>query len=185
MISERFAADLKDLSVSYTFQFSFTHKFASSTMSGKQKKGACRIHAGEWVFAVHATNRVESTQNPLIYKFGSPIGGKLLETNDNLIRKPELLVDEFRSAGFVAVLYPEAEIPHVEGCKDYASLLEKIRSKRSRSHLCFAFLESGTCARGDQCKFLHEAAATVSHDEGGSSSGMEAEGDVPDRHHCS
>eukprot|EP01034_Spumella_vulgaris_P024030 gene24030-30326_t len=59
--------------------------------------------------------------------------------------------------GFIAVIYPNTEIPSLEGCPDYESMVERITSKHAKlnggagggGNKCFSFLK-GTCARGDK-----------------------------------
>jgi glycine cleavage system H lipoate-binding protein len=134
----------------------FSDVINTDNISGKQKKGAQTIKAGYVVCTVETIDR-----GPV--KLKTPVGGKLLEFNDALQRDPSLLDVQYNGKGFIAVIYPNTEIPSLEGCPDYESMVERITNKHSKlnggagggGNKCFSFAK-GTCARGDKCKFKHE-----------------------------
>ncbi len=121
-------------------------------ISGKQKKGAQTIKAG------YTMCTVDTGVGGLV-ELRTPVGGKLLEINEALLAHPELLQTHHSSSGYIAVIYPNTEIPSLDsgGCVDYAGLVSRLNSKHAanRSDVCFAF-NKGNCARGDKCKFGHE-----------------------------
>lgn len=124
----------------------------SAHVSGKQKKGAQNIHAGNVILSINiaSTESIPACSIDLV----TPIGGKLLEVNDNLNLNPRLLIDESQGAGYVAILFPENEIPSIDGCTDFEALKEKMRFKSTMSRVCYAW-QKGECNRGDSCKFSH------------------------------
>lgn len=115
-----------------------------STISGKKKKGAKKIKAGSPVVTLKFTDGTEK-------EYYTPIGGQLLETNLNLIIQPKLMFDQPCGTGFIAVIYPDTEIPSLTN-----QLSDKVSADMDRkSNLCFAYIK-GLCKRGDSCKFMHD-----------------------------
>ena len=113
-------------------------------ISGKKKKGAKKIKAGSPILTV---TFIDGTSK----EYYTPIGGQLLETNTNLITQPNLLSDQPCGTGFIAVLYPDTELPSLTN-----GLSKRIANEEEiRSNVCFAFIK-GLCKRGDKCKFKHE-----------------------------
>jgi CCCH-type zinc finger len=79
------------------------------------------------------------------------IGGKLIETNENLLSSPSLLWTQHQGTGYVAVLYPETELPNLATVEIGLTTTE---AASANSKICFAWAK-GSCARGDKCKFEH------------------------------
>ncbi len=122
----------------------------TENISGKQKKGAQNIKAGHIMCEV-------TLKDGLVCHLKTPVGGKLLEINEALLLNPSLLETHHSSSGFIAIIYPNTEIPSLVngGCVDYHSLLARINSKHAgKSNACFAF-SKGNCTRGDSCRFEH------------------------------
>lgn len=121
----------------------------ADSISGKKKKGAKKVTAGSSVLLL-------TFSDGSVREYITPVGGQLLETNLNLLSHPNLLLDQPCGTGYIAVIYPDTEIP---------SLTNGLRGKLSsdqpsiqdrKSKICFAFLK-GMCSRGDDCKFKHDA----------------------------
>lgn len=117
----------------------------SDSISGKKKKGAKKIKANSPILKLNFTNG--ST-----IEYLTPVGGQLLETNLNLLLHPNLLLEQPCGAGFVAVIYPDTEIPSLTNglTRTSSSDLD------IKSNICFSFVK-GLCRRGDGCKFSHDA----------------------------
>jgi len=132
----------------------FADTVNAASFSGKQKKGAQTVKAGH----IMCTVMVEGAEEPL--QLRTPVGGKLLELNDLLALHPEMLASHHNSSGFVAVIYPNTEIPSLAagGCADYATLMERITGKTAsnKGNVCFSF-QKGNCTRGNKCKFSHDS----------------------------
>jgi hypothetical protein len=79
------------------------------------------------------------------------VGGKLIETNDYLLSSPSLLRTQPLANGYVAVLYPETQLPGL-GSGDLTLTAAEVSGLNSK--VCFAWLK-GSCSRGDKCKFEH------------------------------
>lgn len=127
----------------------FHSSISTEEISGRQKKGAITIANGSVICSVF-------DENGSSVQLRTPVGGKLLEINDSLVQSPELLESHYNSSGFIAIIYPNTEIPSPDGCPDYESLKQKVIEKiaASRDNKCHAFA-AGNCSRGDACKFKH------------------------------
>ncbi len=134
---------------------SFADNMCTENVSGKLKKGAQTIKAGCTICSV-------VIDGGDVVQLKTLVGGKLLEMNEALLANPTLLNTHHNSTGFVAIVYPDTEIPTLDagGCSNWSSLVERIQAKRTKSKadrdVCFAFLK-GNCTRGDTCKFGHIA----------------------------
>ena len=124
---------------------SFSVEADSDSISGKKKKGAKKIKANSPILTLNFTDG--STREYL-----TPVGGQLLETNLNLLLQPNLLLEQPCGAGFVAVIYPDTEIPSLTNGLS-GKLISDLDKK---SNICFSFVK-GLCRRGDSCKFSHDA----------------------------
>lgn len=117
-------------------------------ISGKKKKGAKKVKAGSSLLLL-------TFADGSVTEYITPVGGQLLETNLNLLSHPNLLQDQPCGTGYIAVIYPDTEIPNltngliVKSSSDQPSLQDK------KSNICFAFVK-GICSRGDNCKFKHD-----------------------------
>lgn len=79
----------------------------------------------------------------------APVGGQLLELNSELSADLQCISV---GTGFVAILYPDTEVPTIDGALDWNALLAKMHNAEKRQ--CFQWLK-GDCTRGDMCKFKH------------------------------
>ena len=69
----------------------------------------------------------------------------------SLTTQPNLLNDQPCGTGFIAVIYPDTELPSLTN-----GLSKRIANDEEiRSNVCFAH-RKGLCKRGDKCKFKHE-----------------------------
>ena len=117
----------------------------SDSISGKKKKGAKKVRANAPILSLNFTDGTTR-------EYLTPVGGQLLETNLNLLLHPNLLLEQPCGAGFVAVIYPDTEIPSLTN-----GLAGKLQSDLDiKSNICFSFVK-GLCRRGDGCKFSHDA----------------------------
>jgi hypothetical protein len=113
----------------------------SEAISGKRKKGAKYVAAGRVIARI---TRADGSVAELV----TPVGGQLLETNDRLADCPALLWDQPAGTGYVAVVYPDTDVPGLGDAPKAA------KEQHANPNVCFAFLR-GKCARGDSCKFDH------------------------------
>lgn len=158
----------------------FSEDLSVDNISGKLKKGAKVMQAGDVLCSVvvPAVERVSSVStvlnsaatssttttttadgnktNSSTRLLRTPIGGQLLELNQALITQPELLRQQHLGAGYIAVIFPDTEIPSLDGSRDYDALVTDIdkRKQQRTANLCHAFI-NGKCNRGDSCKFRH------------------------------
>lgn len=128
-------------------QIEFCAKLNTDGISGRQKKGALKLRAGVVICTVSFTDGS-------VVELLAPVGGKLLELNDMVCQKPELLSLKYDSEGYLAVLYPDTEIPTLDGYPDYKALAGSFAHKNIEKGVCFDF-QNGTCTRGDSCRFKH------------------------------
>lgn len=121
--------------------YSVVFDAASDAMEikGKRKKGARKVKSGFQVCSL-----VGGPGAPLALL--SPVAGHLLEINKNVERDAELLLSQPQGVGYIAVIFPDGEIPS----------LENGGVVKPRNNVCHAFAASGTCSRGDVCKFSHK-----------------------------
>lgn len=108
-------------------------------IKGKRKKGARKVKSGFQVCSL-----VSGTGAPMALL--SPVSGQLLEINKNVERDAALLLSQPQGVGYIAVIFPDGEIPS----------LENGGVVRPRNNVCHAFAASGSCSRGDVCKFSHK-----------------------------
>ena len=127
----------------------FHDNISTEEISGRQKKGAITIQKGSVICSI--TDASGTT-----VELKTPVGGKLLEINEAIVQNPALLESHYNSSGFIAIIYPNTEIPSLDGCPDYESLKQKVIDKlaASRDNKCHAFI-AGNCSRGEACKFKH------------------------------
>jgi glycine cleavage system H lipoate-binding protein len=129
----------------------FLASLSTEGVSGRLKKGAQNLKAGTRLCTVTIEDGTE-------VQLSIPVGGKLLELNDKIIANPTLLETSHDNTGYVAVIYPDTEIPSLD--VDYATLMQACTAKALVKGVCFDF-QQGSCARGDSCRFKHKAVDTV------------------------
>ena len=131
----------------------FSSRLHTEEVSGRMKKGALNLKAGATICTV-------TTKDGSSVELVTPVGGKLLELNDSLISQPLLVQDKHDSEGYFAIIYPDTEIPTLDGYSDYKSLTESFAAKNVGKGVCFDFAQLGGCKRGDSCKFKHKTTPT-------------------------
>lgn len=117
-------------------------------ISGKFKKQAPKIIAGDNIIDV-------SYEDGRCVSYRSPIGGKLLEIHDQLIKvDPSSHITTWDHIDYICIILPNTKIPSIYGnIRTYDDLIAEMdRKKKDRS--CYAW-KQGLCNRGDSCKFLH------------------------------
>jgi hypothetical protein len=126
----------------------FSTSLNTEGISGRMKKGAQNVKSGASICKV----TFESGET---VDYVTPVGGKLLELNENVLSDPHLLESASDSKGYLAVIYPDTEIPSLDGYPDYQSLVESCAGKLLVKGVCFDF-QQGSCSRGDSCRFKHK-----------------------------
>lgn len=123
----------------------FHESLRETNFSGKKKKGAQVLAAGKVVATITLLSGVS-------IELKAPVGGQILEINDELLTNSPHLFTTNR--GYPLVLFPDTELPRLNSAYlDGAALIEKARN--TPKNVCFAFRETGTCSRGEKCKFAH------------------------------
>ena len=130
----------------------FSTKLNTDGVTGRMKKGALNLKAGSTICTIELT---DGTMLELV----TPVGGKLLELNEKLLVDPTLLELKPDSEGYMAVIYPDTEIPSLTGFTDYASLTESFAGRNVEKGVCFDF-QQGSCSRGNGCRFKHKLVST-------------------------
>lgn len=146
--SENHINDASQVSRHSQIDLAIPEGISTSNISGKRKKGAPQIKAGD-VICKFILNGVELA-------IRAPIGGKLLELNDQIIENPELIISDSIGRGFIGIIFPDTEIPSVDGPSNWESIVKVIQAKNALKNLCFAWSKDRSCNRGDACKFVHE-----------------------------
>lgn len=113
----------------------------SDAISGKRKRGAKHVKAGAVIARV---TLADGTVRDLV----TPVGGQLLETNDNLLASPALLQTQPGGTGYVAVVYPDTDLPGLGGgasssssSSSSSSAAAKGVAEHANPNVCFAFLK--------------------------------------------
>ena len=163
--------------------FRYLIKFHDHNIHGKRKKGSLKLKAGDELFeirlgSVSSESNIMSdeiddgqTLNEKVFRFITPIGGQLLEINHEFEANPKLLFDQTNQSSFTAIMYPTLTLPSMELFKELTNsldsagttnnngiYLDKIvnaNSSGGQNGLCFQWMKSQTCNRGDNCKFSH------------------------------
>lgn len=131
----------------------FSEGLSTDRISGRLKKGASIINAGSGICTVSIADGGSFAQSIDII---APVGGKILELNEKLRDEVDLIKGKlFDQNGYLAVLQPNCEIPHIDGPRDWAELTQHLKAKAAMRNICFAFQE-GKCAKGSECRFQHE-----------------------------
>lgn len=128
----------------------FMENMDTSDVSGKRKKGAQLIKAGSAVCEIVHSNGSKQV-------LCTAVGGQLLEINDNLRIVPSDIIDKPCSGGFVAILYPNTEVPTLDSARNWEELLSKMKDRTSNK--CYQWMR-GSCNRGEKCKFEHNVATS-------------------------
>ena len=115
-------------------------------MSGRKKKGARKIKADTVICEM-------TTKDGQIISFKTPVGGQLLEYNDILPLNLDLLCNVSNGERYVAVIYPDTEIPSPNQSVEQWKVMQSAMSEKTND--CFSFLRTGNCRHGDKCKFSH------------------------------
>lgn len=126
-----------------------------SGMSGRRKKGARKIKA-DTVICQITTGDGDAGK---ILTLKTPVGGQLLEVNEGLQEKLELLQNIQSGERYVAVIFPDTKIPSPGQSVEEWKAVQA--SMASRSNLCYSWIQ-GKCLRGDKCRFLHSNSEATS-----------------------
>ena len=135
----------------------FCNHLNTEGVSGRMKKGALNLKAGSIICSIQ-------TNDDKLIELRTPIGGKLLELNEKLIENPNILHDGYDSTGYLAVIYPDTEIPSLTGYIDCQSLLASCNANNLVKGICFEYQQTGLCIRGDKCRFKHKSIDTTTTD---------------------
>lgn len=114
-------------------------------MSGRRKKGARRIKAETIICEL-------TTADNQTIALRTPVGGQLLELNENLQQNLDILRNTSSGERYVAIIFPDTKIPSPGQSVEEWRIIQA--SIASRSNLCYSWIQ-GKCSRGDKCKFLH------------------------------
>lgn len=95
----------------------------------------------------------------------------MLELNNRLESQPELLKSDPHGTGYVAVVYPDTELPDFHNFESW-KLKERLKSENKfKDGMCFAWI-TGSCKRGSECKFTHVDLSSLSgHPDSGTEEG--------------
>lgn len=147
-----------DISKVETIEFS--EGLSTDCISGKKKKGAVKLQAGSIIgtMGITTTSTDPMTSSTKKYQMITPVGGQLLELNSQLQNNPHL-ISQAGGLGYLAVIYPDTEIPTPESQIDSHPKGKTV----SKDWTCHAF-QKGECKRGDKCRFLHELAKVCTSD---------------------
>jgi hypothetical protein len=101
---------------------------ATDVASGKRKKGASNIRAGDrlirMVYEFSKDNIVSYSET---IEFRTPVGGQLLELNESIIMNTSFMSTNYSSDyDHIGVIYPNTAIPSLDGCRDYSSLMSQL-----------------------------------------------------------
>jgi len=122
----------------------FEKSLSTEAISGKKKKGARKIRPDTKLCTIVLVNQEGQLESRREVQLFSPVGGQVLELNTLLVESPLLVATQALGRGFVAVVFPDEELPS----------LENGGVVKSKDNFCFAF-RRGSCVRGDACKFKH------------------------------
>jgi hypothetical protein len=96
----------------------------------------------------------------------------MLELNTRLESQPDLLAADPQGRGYIAVVYPDSELPDFHNFSSW-KLKQKLKSeKKYKTGMCFDWIE-GKCSRGSDCKYTHvdlDSLNSISSSSGNSSS---------------
>jgi len=172
---------LKDPVLDRISSIQFSNSLGTDNVSGRMKKGAMQVQAGSILCTVGVDYHVKDADIKLLdnnsnsrsisigdgrivedglrsLQLITPIGGKLLELNTNLLEPTnyQLLtnIKSYNHEGYIGVLYPDTELPSLTGYRDSDSLLNSYRHPSRVPGVCYEFL-SGKCKRGSMCRFKH------------------------------
>ena len=122
------------------------------SISGKKKKGAVLIKAGQRIAVIHNIDGSDFTVS-------TPIGGFLLEINSKLVSESgvSLLLSDKIGSGYIAVVKPNTQFPSSD-FPTHSHLVAHLAERQER--VCFSWKSNGTCQYGDSCKFKHPSGAS-------------------------
>lgn len=126
----------------------------NAEFTGKKKKGSVIAKAGTEICTITFNNTKNDNNNKnnnevIKRKFCTPIGGQVLEFNQNLFSNPSLIHDQPYGSGYIAIIFPNTDIPTLLN-PTFEDLMKEI----NKPQICYGFIK-GTCIRGSNCKFSH------------------------------
>lgn len=133
---------------------SVSYNIDNVQFSGKKKKGASKVGAGHVLCTV-------TLPDGGIRELTTPVGGQVLEMNSRLEAHPELLQSDPQGVGYIAVVFPDTELPDFHNFESW-KLKERLQCEgKLKAGCCFSWV-AGTCTRGSDCKFTHIDLSTAS-----------------------
>ena len=123
-------------------------------MHGKRKKGAPKVKSDAPICEVHF-------KNGIIWELKSPVGGQLIELNENLLTNHGILGRNgpYNGERYVAIIYPTTKLPGPQDT-DVEVWKQKQHEASLVPKICYSYLE-GTCTRGESCRFQHDDTSSI------------------------
>jgi hypothetical protein len=131
--------------------FRYLIDFRADSIKGKRKKSAIKLKIGSPLCSC-------TTNNDEIITFRTPVGGQLLEINDNYVKDPEKIKDGTCLNNYIAIIIPNITFPDFDEIDEKSNIYlnELLKPRYLSNRRCFDWLKTNSCQRGDSCKFIHD-----------------------------